>query len=199
MTSKLLLVLSFVLLGLALPALASCVNPFTCMCGVAGHVVIQAKVVDDTVGHGVVEVEAIDNPQGAALDLAVGATASAVLDGNFAGAVYKVGDHFLGTSQAPLPVFPVIRIDADGHVTCSSKPTFRPTVAQARAIMSSPDCAAAMNAAGFGAPTCNDVVVMNNPTCAAAPVGRSRLVLGLLLAACVVVGWRRRAASARTT
>lgn len=198
MKPKFPVVLMLVLLAqvLALPALASCANPFHCMCGVAGHVVIQAKVLDDTVGHGVVEIEAIDNPEGVALGLSIGATASSALDASVSGVAFKLGDHFLGTLQQPSPISPIVRIDTDGRVTCFMKPSFRPTVAQARAIMSSPDCPAAMNAAGFGAPPCNDTVSPNASACSAAPgTGGDEVWLGFLLAAFGVAGfWRWRAA-----
>ena len=202
MKSKYLLVLLVVLLAqvLALPALASCLLPESCLCMYSGRLVVQAKVVDNTAGHGVVQVEAIDNPDGEATNLAVGATATAALDSyGFHVAAFKLGDRFLGRADGSGGVRAITAIDQDGHVTCAYAPSFRPTVAQARAMMSSSNCPAAMTAAGFVAPPCNDTGGVNN-ACSATPSSRGNWAwLGLFLGACGVAGWRRRAASARST
>ncbi len=171
----------------AVSAFAQCLPPFSCVC-MPSRVVVQGTVVAPGVAH----IEAIDNFEGVALDLAVGATATlANLDG------YAVGDRFLGTRGESGSVRALVHIDADERITvlCSYAPKVRPTVVQVRSAMASTPCGAQLMALfGIAEQTCNDAVGTNVGGCSAGPGARgSGAWLGLaFLVGCTAGSAKRR-------
>lgn len=172
--------------ALAAPAIASCVNPYLCLCIGWTGIAVQAKVVAHQGTQATVLIEAVDNPTGATTALAEGSTATMDTSSFVNQSDVPVGLRFLGMPALNGNVAFGVRIGNDGCVTCN---TFSPTVKEALAIIHSANCEQAMKDAGFQEPPCNDTVVEEVGCTAGRGGGWAGLVA---LAVGLTVLWRRR-------
>ena len=178
------LALSVLALLVCARAAQACIDPHACICAYAPlDAAVRAHVISAGAsgGTGVAQLDTELVVNGQVAQLPEGATVSTSL--GLLDAQLKVGDSLLGTLQAKA-LQPQIRIDADGRVTCTFQPAFRPTAVEAQSAMAAANCAAALNALGFTNPPCNDTIA--GTACSAARQGDFSawavpLVLGILV------------------